>query len=358
MSIFSETIGGISELDLANVEPGHGRSHSPVTALAQIPLIDVSQEGPVGLVSAQPARCAELVAAGSECYGGPFVRLADPLSRGWLTRSQNPYLGEIDAVAEVVARRGVYLLNLSYEWSCTSAVAADLELGGNRLQRTLDWPLHGLGRNLVVARQQGTQGIYYNITWPGFVGVVSAMAPGRFAIALNQAPMRRFGLPIPLDWFINRLLLWCTDSIPPLHLLRQVFDECRNYSEAMERLRDTPICLPALITLSGIEPDEGCVIERSETRAAVFPAPQCAANHWLSPGIPGTDRGIDSRERGALMKQLYRTPEFEWLVPPILNDCTRVAIVANAKRGLLMVQGWEVGGPATTVFELNEASST
>ena len=339
-------------MDLLNSDSSVGLKNPPARELARIPLHDVTGEGPVGLTAADPARCSALLDSGGECYGSAFLRLADPISRRWLERSKNPYLDEIDAVAAAVGRPGAYLLNLSYEWSCTSAVAADPE-GGNRLQRTLDWPLHGLGRNLVISRQEGAQGIYYNVTWPGFVGVASALAPNRFAVALNQAPMRRFGLTLSGDWLMNRLLLWHTDGLPPLHLLRQVFDECQDYGKALERLRDTPVCLPALITLSGTEPDEGCVIERRETSAEVYPAPQCAANHWLTPGLPGTDRGNDSQGRMELMKVLHRTPEFDWLVPPILNDCTRTAVIANAKTGLLMVQGWEVDGPATEVFTLD-----
>ena len=35
---------------------------------------------------------------------------------------------------------------------------------------------------------------------------------------------------------------------------------------------------------------------------------------------------------------------------PILNETTRLAVVANAKLGMLIVQGWEADGPATRIF--------
>ena len=70
--------------------------------------------------------------------------------------------------------------------------------------RTLDCPVGGLGGNVVVARHEGDMGPFYNVTWPGLVGVVTAMAPGRFSVALNQTPMRRYSPWCWLDWGIAR----------------------------------------------------------------------------------------------------------------------------------------------------------
>ncbi len=44
--------------------------------------------------------------------------------------------------------------------------------------------------------------------------------------------------------------------------------------------------------------------------------------------------------------------DFSWVVPPIFNTATRVAVIANAATGKLLVQGWEAEGPATPVFTL------
>ena len=62
---------------------------------------------------------------------------------------------------------------------------------GPVLRRTLDWPFPGLGRLVEVTRQRGAAGDFLNVTWPGFAGVLTAVAPGRFAASINQAPMRR-----------------------------------------------------------------------------------------------------------------------------------------------------------------------
>jgi len=156
------------------------------------------------------------------------------------------------------------MLNLCYEWGCTSAVAGAPEGRGVRMMRTLDWPLDGLGRNVVVSRQTGAAGPWLNVTWPGFVGVTTALAPGRFAGALNQAPMAPHGVGRIGDWLINRWGIWFKGQIPPALLLRRAFEECADFAAAVRLLSETPICLPAIFTLAGIDRADGVVIERLE----------------------------------------------------------------------------------------------
>ena len=251
--------------------------------MPEIPLIDVGGAGAAVLVDAERARADALVDAARRDYGAALFTVGEALSRRWLAETGNPYLDELDAVARRLGRRGIYLLNLSYEWFCTAGVAADPAGAGSRLLRTLDWPLDGLGRHTVVARHEAAAGPYYNVTWPGFVGVLTAMAPGRFSATLNQAPMRGRGLPLPLAWLGNRIGVWRNRGLPPVHLLRRAFDTCAGYAEAKAMLSEAPVCLPTIFTLSGASAGEGCVIERLEHRAMVHETPARAANHWLTP---------------------------------------------------------------------------
>ena len=321
---------------------------------APIPVVEVAGGGADALVGAAPERLALIVASAEAHYGRLGLAAGDALSRRWLARARNPYLAEIDAVAARLGRTGAHLLNLSFEWTCTSGVAADPSGLGNRLLRTLDWPLSGLGRALVVARQAGRAGAYLNVTWPGFAGIVTAMAKGRFAAALNQPPMPRFTPSWRLDWAIMRARVFARTELPPAHLLRRVFDTCASYAEARAMLAETPLCLPAIFTLSGTDPDQGCVIERTETEARVRESPACAANHWQSFHRQGRARGAESEKRGRTLQAIQRrAPDgFAWVVPPILNSTTRVAVVANARRGTLWVQGFEADGPATAPLTL------
>jgi hypothetical protein len=45
------------------------------------------------------------------------------------------------------------------------------------------------------------------------------------------------------------------------------------------------------------------------------------------------------------------------VTPPILNRMTRLAALANAATGELLVQGWEESGPATAMFDLAAATT-
>lgn len=321
---------------------------------APIPVLEIGAGGAPALAKAAPDRLELILAAAQEHYTRIGLEIGDRLSRRWFERADNPYAGEIAAAAACLAghadgRAGAYLLNLSYEWTCTSGVAPDPTGRGNRMLRTLDWPLDNLGRALVVGRQEDAAGPYLNVTWPGFAGVITAMAPKRFSAALNQPPAIKRTFSCWLDWAIARARVLQSRALPPAHLLRRVFDSCRTYAEARAMLIETPLCLPAFFTLSGTAPNEGCVIERTEDAARVRESPATAANHWVSFPFPGWPRGEASETRFRRMSEIHRrAPDgFAWVAPPILNATTRAAVVANAARGVLWVQGYESDGPAT-----------
>jgi len=329
------------------------------TPLPEIPLIDVSSGGAVALVARARPKVEALLDINQRRYGRLILKLGDRLSRNWLVRAANPFRGEIDAIAATVGRPGAVMLNMSFEWTCTTGAAADPDAPGNRMLRTLDWPLDGLGRNVVVAIESSPAGPYYNITWPGAVGVLTAMAPGRFSAAINQAPMRRFGLTFVGDWIVNRVRVWGNRDLPPMHLLRQVFDRTRTYAEAKAMLVETKLALPAFFTLSGLHPDESCLIERLEASAVVHDTkngapPVSVANKWIDVPVNGRPRGQDNDARMAQLKTALSAPGtgFGWLTPPVLNKTTRLAVVANAAAGTLRVLGIERDGPATQEFSL------
>jgi len=57
--------------------------------------------------------------------------------------------------------------------------------------------------------------------------------------------------------------------LPPDHLLRNVFETCKTFREARQRLETTPVARPVIYTLVGCERGERCVIERTEEAYAV-----------------------------------------------------------------------------------------
>ena len=128
---------------------------------------------------------------------------SDRVSSAWLKGTPSPYVGEIAEIAAIAGRPGVWFVNASYEWGCTTRI--DVE-PAPILRRTLDWPFPGLGRYVEVALQDGGAGPYASLTWPGAVGVLTAVSRGRFAAAINQAPLYRRTKPaalLPADFLLN-----------------------------------------------------------------------------------------------------------------------------------------------------------
>lgn len=289
--------------------------------------------------------------------GGLLARLADPLVRHWMRRSGTPYLEEIDAVARRIGRPGVWLLHGAYLFGCTAL--ADESAEGPRLRRTLDWPFPGLGRLAEVVRQRSTAGECLNVTWPGFVGVLTAVAPGRFAASINQAPMRRrwrSPMLLWLDYVLNALDGFRNSGrLPPEHLLRQVFESCATFEEAKRKLETTPVARPVLFMLVGCEAGQRAVIEREEAAARTYRDQTVFANDWRMrrhgwrPRRCGEGEPVENniRRRTALAAWRDRdSPECGWVATPVLNACTRLSVEMCPATGRLVVAGWEACGDA------------
>jgi len=322
--------------------------------LPQIPLVDLGRRGLEDLAEIERARCLALLQAGRAHLGAVPLAVFDRLSRAWARRRSNPDAEVIDAIAQGCPT-GIWFMNFCYEWGCTTGVSPDPDGAGARLRRTLDWPFPAIGTTLVIARREGAAGPYHAITWPGFLGVITGMAEGRFAIAINQAPLPlgRTGSPL-LAWAGQRLQVWRSSAAPPAQLLRQVFETAKDFASARALLRDTPIALPAIFSLAGTRPEECCMIERTETAARVFDGPQAATNHWVGPDGPARDRGNHSIDRRARMLDRLAESDtgFDWVAPPILNKDTRLAVIAAPAEGRLDVLGFEREMTATAPFRM------
>ena len=275
-----------------------GMNAASNAVLPPIPLVDIRDGGPPrhALENAAKARalrdsCLDSLPRAAH----PLVPSFDRISQRWLARSRSPYVGEIATIAAGLDVSGVWMLNASYQWGCTARACQ--EHGEPWLIRTLDWPFKGLGRHTEIARMRGAGGDFFSVTWPGYIGVLTAMAPRRFAASLNQAPMwrrTRHRWLRPFDHAINMLRVSGVPCIAPDQLLRRAFDECRDFASARHLLEVTPVARPAIYTLVGCAPDEGCVIERTETEFLTRFGGTCAANDW-EPCRPGWEGRIGMR---------------------------------------------------------------
>ncbi len=330
----------------------------------KIPYVDIRGGSPVDLLRRDPESARRLAAVARETFGlasraasAVAFPLGDRASLAWLARTANPYLDEVKALAGIAGVRGAVLLNICFEWGCTSGVWA----GGESalLRRVLDWPFPELGERLVVAHQSGEAGDFYNATWPGISGLYQAMAPGRFAAAINQAPSRRHGAGHAGDWALSRVMAGRAAGLPPAHLLRRVFETAPDYRRAKAMLCETEIAVPAIFILSGIAPGEGCVIERTEAAFAVRAMENervCAANHFDT-HLAATGRGwrprpIDSHGRQAAAMAQDGGAGFAWFAPPIANVNSRLVLNADAARGTFELAGTAGTRRVTEIFTL------
>ena len=347
--------------------------------LPAISVVDVRDGGPPEHARRSAAKARSLRDA---CLGFfprailPLVPALDRLSRRALLRSRSPYLPEIAEIAAALDLSGVWLLNGSYQWGCTAR--ACIEDDTPWLVRTLDWPFVGLGRHLEIARMQGERGDFFSVTWPGYVGVLTAMAPQRFAAALNQGPLwrrTRHRWLRPYDHAVNALATWTSvDRLPPDQLLRRAFEVCDGYAAARRLLETTPVARPVIYTLVGCAANERCVIERTETGFITREEETSAANDWL-PNRPGWEGRIGTRrflvssfaeaagysrarrESLASWRGSLAARGFEWVREPVLNPYTRLAVAMSPSGGVLRAVGYDLAGaalpqPVTEVCEI------
>jgi hypothetical protein len=331
--------------------------------LPDIPVVDLRSGGPAQHAQQSAGRARALRDA---CLGffprvaAPLIPALDLASRRWLKRSRSPYVPEIARIATLLEFSGVWLLNASYQWGCTS-LACEQD-GVPWLIRTLDWPFIGLGRYTELARMQGACGEFLSVTWPGYVGALTAMARGRFAACVNQAPMRRRTAHRWLrayDFAANALAVWQSVALmPPDQLLRLVFETCADFAAARHMLEITPVARPVIYVLTGCKANERCVIERTETGFITREEETSAANDWV-PCRPGWEGRIGtrrfltstfaeaagySRARREALKAWQGSPStshFDWVREPVLNPYTRLAIAMCPAAGLVRVIGYD-----------------
>ncbi len=326
-----------------------------IPLLVEIPVFDCGTDFPLATLTAYADKAHGLLDLATNGVPRTALRQLDRVSKAWLTKWDNAHLPEIEAIAQSLDRPGAYFFSVNYEWGCTCRVGPSPDGRSARLIRVLDWKTPGLGRNVIAARIAAPAGRYVTLTWPGYTGVLSAVAPGRFSVALNQAPMRNPVGLFYLDWAANRRRVWNMPHAMPAHVLRSVCDEASSFEDAVRRLAAEPISTPAIFSIAGLAPDETAVIERSETEAQVHRGVQVAANHWRSHGWSGHPRGGDSAGRAAMLAGVAADleTEFEWLRPPVLNPRTRLSMIADAGLGRFSAQGFENERAATQVLHLD-----
>lgn len=148
--------------------------------------------------------------------------------------------------------------------------------------RNLDWPdPDGLLRKYTQSKQYKARADFpfwsfkkplepfHSLTFPGYSGVLTGFAPGRFAVSLNAV--------------INDAPI--SFGAAPSMLTRQALETCSTFKEALKLLCRTPLVCSALFTLIDADgcsgKNAGCVIERSAKGYAIRHAVPVGKNDWV-----------------------------------------------------------------------------
>ena len=193
-----------------------------------------------------------------------MVPAFDAITRRWLMRLASPYVAEIAAIAAALDFPGVWFLNGSYQWGCTSLARDD---DAPWLVRTLDWPFPGLGRHVEIARMAGPARRVLQRHLAGLCRCAHRDGAGPLrGIHQPGAAVAAYAASVAaaLDIMANALATWPLRHMPPDQLLRRRLRSVADYASAKQRLETTPIARPVIYTLAGCQPGERCVIERTE----------------------------------------------------------------------------------------------
>jgi hypothetical protein len=236
----------------------------------------------------------------------------------WYDIIGGPYRKEINAWAEAlgVSLGTVTMLNCSYELSqlrvgnivskllgCTTGLRW-LEGVGIVHARTLDWPLNSLGNATRLFRFRRGQREFISVGILGYLGVLSGMLPQRYSATINWAPPSSFP----------------SFNYGPAFVLRQTLEECDTYDEAVQRLTHTPLSASTFYTVAGVAPGQGCVIERTCSKAVVHP---------MGPGVI-TQANHHVAEHFARSNQDLREIETSEGESAYVNSCRRAAVLEKA----------------------------
>jgi hypothetical protein len=219
------------------------------------------------VIQADRAVVAKLVEEAEEDYEylSDFARtgLSVTMSLGYRF-SRGRHKGEMKTWAKALGRSfsDVVIANCSYELShlleginpfgCTAGVRKVPKLGMVHV-RSMDWPLERIGEATRIFEFKEGKRKFYSVGVSGFVGVLSGMLPGAYSATINWAPAD--GRP--------------KFDFGPAFLLREVFETCDTYEEAVEMLRYTRIATPVFFTVCGTK--TACVIERTHRDGAIRP---------------------------------------------------------------------------------------
>ncbi|XP_065313149.1 acid ceramidase-like isoform X3 [Gordionus sp. m RMFG-2023] len=215
----------------------------------------------------------------NEYFKGYLMKFVDKYLNLLDKKIPSPYREEINGISrEAGLNKGrVIAYNIFYEifTFCTSILAVDnsseqnlyhvrnldfgLFLGWNSINKT--WKISEALKPLTVALdyRRGNVTIYKAVSFVGYLGVLTAMKPGKFSLTVNERFTTDGG------GFVG-ILLWligCREMNWLSFFTRDLMANALSFQEAREQLKLAPLIAPVYFIIGGLDKTQANVITRS-----------------------------------------------------------------------------------------------
>ena len=199
----------------------------------------------------------------SKAFGEPEEVLAfvETIKGIFSTRKEyRGYVDEIVAISRMSSALTVdelVLLHFMYEATqgCTAILALEERTGKAVIGRTMDWSIPVLQElTIQVHFRRGGRILFTAPTWAGYVGILTAVRPKDFAVAVNFRLSR--------TELADRMRI--PRASPIGFIVRHVMETCDTYDSAVRLLAESPLLARAFFTICDAE-SSGCVLSRTPT---------------------------------------------------------------------------------------------
>ncbi|KAL1241183.1 Acid ceramidase [Trichinella pseudospiralis] len=178
----------------------------------------------------------------------------------WIAKLPHPYREEIIGIAQIVN------VPVAEDANGNMYAARNLDfgmlLGWDSINH--DWTMTEILRKLVINIDWKRDGklLYKSAGFAGFIGVLTAVKPGKFTISINERFSKNGGFIGILEWMLKiEQTKWVT------WLTREVMENVDHFQEAVFSLSVVHLMAPVYFIVSGSEIGEGAVITRSREEA-------------------------------------------------------------------------------------------
>jgi len=318
-----------------------------MTSESTVPHLDVELADPpaarwAGLAPYRSAAKQLIASYAQEIGGGQLVPdLLGAFCEGYVEKE---YVEEMRAVSRIlgISETDVLLSNLYYDalkvvMGCTGFAVDDAS--GPLHARNLDWGTTDrmLSRHTIVLDYRWRGELRYRVVgWPGYLGALSGIAPGRFALSLNAV----------LSEDAPEL------AQPVTFLLRTLLARAVSFDDVVRTLAHVEIASDCLLLATGTRGGEIAVVERTPKRSAVRGPANGAVvvtNDYRSlaarsdgvTGLVGTSCGRFDRASALVAATHPRTPEACFAIlrdEGVRMEITVQSMVFRAATGDLIVR--------------------